>query len=273
MMNQAKKINQQLYLVGGTLQHLQVAQTKTELLEKLDQHIRTKKQEITSLPLAALRNFVSKSPSLSFDEGKHAQHFVASLGKQSKRVIYGTLAHADQLQNNDRVRVVVSKQGSVLYTHAIMHADTHQFYMPLRCLDGNWKHFKSGVKQGVWTLILASIFFSCLILGSMIPDGEIRTPFNINNHMLFYIAALLAFIYGFYMGLRKYRHFQANPYAEDIFWVFGLPNPENVVLINLGDVNYGTAYWKHAWQTERDHLRQFSLKATAKVPEVGPLHK
>lgn len=133
--------DEELFLIEGTLSGLQIASTTVNLLEKIEGNVKAKSMVAGAVAvLGEMHGMVANAAGVALYEGEETYNFAGLL---NGRVICGAFQHADKIQDGDRVRAVVSKRGEVLFTHAIMNAQTQEFYMPLNVfssVDGLLRH-------------------------------------------------------------------------------------------------------------------------------------
>jgi hypothetical protein len=152
-----------LFLVEGTLGELQIAQTTVNLLEQIDKHIKAKSVVAgAAAALSGLHGLAANTATIALYDGEDAYNFAATLDEQGEQVICGVFEHANQFKNGDPIKAVVSKRGDVFFAHAIMHANTQQFYMPLNTWAGNGAIFKDCMRTGLRMGTFMAVFCLCI---------------------------------------------------------------------------------------------------------------
>lgn len=240
---------EQLFLVEGTLDQLQIARTTVNLLAQIEKNIEAKNL-VSGIAgfIGNMHGIVANSAALALYDGEGMYNFAAVLGEQ---VICGTFEHADQLKNGELVKAVVSKRGEVLFVHAIMHAKTKQFYMPLGVFAGKGAFFKHCMRVATWLGVAVStgLLITAYFLG--LYDGKYERIGSEEQILLSLILLIGTFLITFSMELWTYRSFRGcGIYSTAIFKVFGFPKPDNIDLTKVGSMNHENTGWKQAWQAD-----------------------
>jgi hypothetical protein len=239
-----------LFLVTGTLSELQVARSKVNLLEQMEKHLQAKNALSGAVAAASgLYGQAANAVALALYEGEDVYHFAAALGEQ---VICGTFEHANFLKEGDPIKAVVSKDAEgVLFVHAIMHAETQQFYMPLNTFSGDGALFKHCMAVAKGFTIYLWIFILLVFFGIQIFDDESR---KLSTKIIFLlISFVLPPIIMYSTELWMYYSMKGGgAYAEAIFKTFGFPTPRDIDLTKIGYMNHqNTDGWLYAFQAEK----------------------
>lgn len=239
-----------LFLIEGKLSELQIARSKVNLLEQMEKHLQAK-NALSGAAAAASGMYgqAANAVALALYEGEDVYHFAAALGEQ---VICGTFEHANFLREGDPIKAVVSKdEGGVLFVHAIMHAETQQFYMPLNTFAGDGAFFKSCMRVAKGFTVYLWIFLSIICCG-VIYFGS--APFSYKSLLfILFVAIIPPPIIMYASELWTYYSMKGGgAYAEAIFKTFGFPKPRDIDLTKIGYMNHqNTDGWLYAFQAEK----------------------
>jgi hypothetical protein len=248
----SKHHKEKLFLVEGTLGELQIARTKVNLLAQIDQHVQTKNAIAgAAAALSGLHGLAANAATIALYDGEDAYHFAATLDGEGQQVVCGTFEHANQLQNGDPVKVVVSKRGDVLFAHAIMHAKTQQFYMPLNTWAGDGAIFMDCMKVGLRMGIFIAVCFLCVFFSCVLYDGVFSDLFKIENLIGFAMGAFFSLLLCILFELWTYSTVRGDGRAEAIFKAFGFPRPKFLDLTEVGCMNHEEQGWQYAWQADK----------------------
>jgi hypothetical protein len=239
-----------LFLVTGTLSELQVARSKVNLLEQMEKHLQAKNALSGAVAAASgLYGQAANAVALALYEGEDVYHFAAALGEQ---VICGTFEHANFLKEGDPIKAVVSKDAEgVLFVHAIMHAETQQFYMPLNTFSGDGALFKHCMAVAKGFTIFGWITSSIIILALNYFDDD---PMSFKQTLgLLLFSAIFPPLLMYPTELWMYYSMKGGgAYAEAIFKTFGFPTPRDIDLTKIGYMNHqNTDGWLYAFQAEK----------------------
>lgn len=242
--------DQALYLVEGVLSDLQIARTTVNLLEQIDSNVRAKSVATgAAAVLGGMHGMVANSAAIALYDGEETYHFAGALDGQ---VICGTFQHADKIQNGDRVRVVVSKRGEVLFAHAIMNAKTQEFYMPMNVfssLDGLFGHC---MRVAFWLTVVGWL----ILFGATLLLGELATLLRLPQLALMFLVLPPLIMFPFelwtYYSMRGDKSEGGDSYGGAIFKVFGFPQPEKIDLMRHSDLSMGSdGGWYAAWRADK----------------------
>ncbi|WP_426337300.1 putative type VI secretion system effector [Pseudoduganella sp. R-31] len=226
-----------LFLVEGTLSELQIARTTVNLLAQIEENIQAKNLASGAAGVVGgMHGMVANAAALALYDGEDTHNFAAALGEH---IVCGTLVHADQFKNGDPVKAVVSQRGDVLYVHAIMHAQTRHFYMPLNVFAGKEAFFKSCMRVANRSAIAVSIVFIVAFYFFGLYDEKGNNLNRMQQLMLTSVVITGSFLLCFIMEIWTYRTFRYTGfYAEAIFQVFGFPQPHKINLFKVGSINF-----------------------------------
>jgi hypothetical protein len=136
------------------------------------------------------------------------------------KIVCGVFEDADKLAAGDKITVVVTKRGELLYIHALQRASDHLFLLPLSAVCGQQAFFQKCMRVAFrMTLLL------WLVLGIFsIVFHIVEEPAN-PRYTLFALFTLLAPPLIMYpTELLSYRSMgPSENYAEAIFKVLGIP--------------------------------------------------
>jgi hypothetical protein len=238
-----------IFVVEGSLQALQVARTTVNLLEKIEKNLPAKNLAAgIAGVVGGMHGMVANAAALALYDGEDVYNFAAVVGDQ---VVCGTFEHADQFKNGEPVKAVVSKREGVLFVHAIMQTRTQQFYMPLGVFAGDRALFKHCMNVAWGFTILGWIFgFGMAFYNDMFG---ISRPNVTSEKKMILFAAITLFppVLMFPMEFWTYRSFKGTGgYADAIFLAFGFPKPKRIDLRNVGSMNLEPTGWKQAWRAD-----------------------
>jgi hypothetical protein len=238
-----------LYLVEGVLSDIEIAKTTVNLLEKIDNHVGAKSLVGgAAAVLNGMHGMVANSAAIALYDGEDTYNFVGLL---SGRVICGSFQHADKIQAGNRVKAVVSKRDEVLFAHAIMNADTQEFYMPVNVFSSSDRLLRHCMRVAAW-MTLAAWIVVFLVMYSVGGLSNFTTD-PIPLVMLFGVVPLIAFPFE-YWTYRSMRVGAKNgeSYGGAIFRVFGFPRPEKIDLMRDSELSSGTdGGWYAAWRGDK----------------------
>jgi hypothetical protein len=234
-----------LFVVEGELQALQVARTTVNLLEQIEKNLPAMNLSSGVVGVVGgMHGMVANAAALALYDGEDVYNFAAVVGEH---VVCGTFEHADQFKNGEAVKAVVSKREGVLYVHAIMQSQMQQFYMPVGVFAGDRALLEHCMKvAGGLTLFVWAVFGAIfLFLNSKQPST--REGAVIFAMFVLVGSPLMAFPFEFW----TYRSFRGTGgYAEAIFQAFGFPNPKRIDLRHVGSMNFEPTGWKQAWRAD-----------------------
>lgn len=195
-----------------------------------------------------MHGMVANATALALYEGEDTYNFAAALGEH---IVCGTLENADQFKNGEPVKAVVSQRGDIFYVHAIMHAKSGQFYMPLCVFAGKDAIFKSCMHAAFWGGTFVSIAFAAICYFSGIYDGKYENISRSEQLLITVFFTVAAFLFSFVMEIWTYHTVkETGVYAEAIFEVFGFPQPNKINLHNVGSMNIEKIGWRFSWQAD-----------------------
>jgi len=236
-----------IFVVEGTLQALQVARTTVNLLEKIEKNLPAKNLAAgIAGVVGGMHGMVANAAALALYDGEDVYNFAAVVGDQ---VVCGTFEHADQFKNGELVKAVVSKREGVLFVHAIMHTKTQQFYMPLGVFAGDRALFKHCMNVA-WrfTVLLWIIFFGFELYNGTYTSTDLSFEKKLTS---FLMELLFPPMLMFPMEFWTYRSFKGTGgYADAIFLAFGFPKPKRIDLRKVGSMNFEPTGWKQAWRAD-----------------------
>ncbi|WP_426344562.1 putative type VI secretion system effector [Pseudoduganella sp. R-32] len=238
-----------LFLVEGTLSELQIARTTVNLLAQIEENIQAKNLASGAAGVVGgMHGMVANAAALTLYDGEDTYNFAAVLGEH---IVCGTLEHADQFKNGEPVKAVVSQRGDVLYVHAIMQAKTQQFYMPLSVFAGRRALFKNCMRVAKRSAIAASIFFLAVFYFMGVYGEEHNNLTRVQQLLLTSVVSAGNFLLCFIMEIWTYRTFRyAGYYATAIFEVLGFPQPNDIDLTKVGNMNIKESGWEYSWQAD-----------------------
>jgi hypothetical protein len=247
--------DQAIYLVEGTLTELQTARTTVNLLEQIDRNVKSK-SIVTGFAaaLSGMHGIVANAASLALYDGEETSHFAGLLDGQ---VICGTFQHAENIKDGDRVKVVVSKKGDVLFTHAILNVRTQEFYMPMNVFssdDGLFSHCMTVARN-------LTVVGWVLMLGGFALVGVFSDPeMSVSTKLVFVLMSLVVPpLIMFPSEYWMYRTMGGGDKSDDvdsyggaIFKVFGFPQPDKIDLMRHSDLSTGAnGGWYAAWRVDK----------------------
>jgi hypothetical protein len=212
---------EEIIRIDGLLTELQVARTKVNLLEQL-QNGSSKKAFAKGVIAAAsdMHSVVATSAALALYDGEDMFNFAAII---DGRVVCGVLADADKLKSGDAVTAVVSKRGEVLFVHSLKRVRDDLLLLPLSAVCGAEAFFKECMRTAWRVTRLQWVFISTIFIGYEL----IETPEHSNYLFLILFTLLGPPLMMFPMEYWSYRTMApTGNYAECIFKVYGFPNPE-----------------------------------------------
>ncbi len=242
--------NEALYLVEGTLAELQIARTTVNLLEKLEGNLQAKGVASGAVAvLSGMHDLVVNSAAVALYDGEDTYNFAGLLDKE---VICGSFQHTDKIQDGDRVMAVVSKRGEVLFTHAIMNAETKEFYMPMNVFSSSDGLLRHCMRVAMWMTVFAWILIFGIIF---IQEGFgvlVREP----GFLLIFLIGVPIFAFSFeywtYISMRGNNSEQGDSYGGAIFKVFGFPKPNKIDLMGDSSLSDGAnGGWYAAWRGDK----------------------
>lgn len=244
---------EQFYLTEGTLTELQVSPTKVNLLEQIDQHVKSRSL-ISGAAAAAsdLYGIAANSTAITLYDGEDTFHFAAML---DEKLICGTFQHADKLREGDRVKVVLSRRENILFAHAIMNS-RNEFYMPLNVFssaDGMLRYCMRvafNFTLFLWVLLFLIFFF----LGTFTAH-DIKFDDKLLLVLMIVVGPpmfMFPFEYWTYRTMSRGGKDPAVSYAEAIFKVLGFRNPSKIDLLADSKLSSGeNGGWYAAWQADK----------------------
>lgn len=151
-----------LFVVEGPLQALQVARTTVNLLEQIEKNLPAKNLASgVAGVVGGMHGMVANAAALALYDGEDMYNFAAAVGEH---VVCGTFEHADQFRNGEPIKAVVSKREGVLFVHAIMQSQTKQFYMPPGVFAGDRALLQHCMKVALgFTIALWIVFFGAAL--------------------------------------------------------------------------------------------------------------
>ncbi|MEO8154052.1 MAG: putative type VI secretion system effector [Rhizobacter sp.] len=249
--------DQALYLIEGTLSELQTARTTINLLEKIDSNIKAKSMVASAAAvLGGMHGMVANSAAIALHDGEETYHFAGALDGQ---VICGTFQHAENIKDGDRVKVVVSKRGDVLFTHAILNIKTQEFYMPMNVFSSSDGLFRHCMRVAFWFTLFGWVIFAAGAIFTGVfstpntPDDSLADKLKLAL-MFFLLPPLLMFPFEYwtYRSMRGDKSQESDSYASAIFKVFGFPQPNKIDLLRHSDLSTGAdGGWYAAWRVDK----------------------
>lgn len=238
-----------LFVVEGPLQALQVARTTVNLLEQIEKNLPAKNLASgVAGVVGGMHGMVANAAALALYDGEDMYNFAAAVGEH---VVCGTFEHADQFRNGEPIKAVVSKREGVLFVHAIMQSQTKQFYMPLGVFAGDRALLKHCMKVARGFTIFGWVFlFAMALLGGVYGNTNPNMTTDVRV-VLTLMFLLLPPLFMFPFEFWTYRTFRGSGgYAEAIFQALGFPNPKRIDLRHVGSMNFDSTGWKQAWRAD-----------------------
>jgi hypothetical protein len=234
-----------LFVVEGTLQALQVARTTVNLLAQIEKNLPAKNLAAgIAGVVGGMHGMVANAAALALYDGEDMHNFAAVVGEH---VVCGTFEHADQFKNGESIKAVVSRREGVLFVHAIMQSQTQQFYMPPGVFAGDRALLKHCMKVALGLTLFGWVVFGIIFLVMNAKQPSTREGAIAFALFVLIGGPLMAFPFEYW----TYRSFRGTGgYAEAIFQAFRFPNPKRIDLRNVGSMNFEPTGWKQAWRAD-----------------------
>ena len=216
---QEKSNEEKLEVIDGTITDFYWDRGTVNLLEQIQQKSKAKNVAIGVAAAATdMYGIVASSAALAMYEGEDVENFVCRIDNS---IVCGQFSGANHLKNGDTVKAVVTQQGDVFFTHAILRHADEVLWLPVGSYMGSNADLRGNMRMARWGCSL--VYMVLLILGYFMSTSK-PIPTDIILIMIA-IPPLLAFPVGFWvhndmlpMAIRAERIFKALgfPYREDL---------------------------------------------------------
>jgi hypothetical protein len=241
-----------LYLAEGVLTQLQIARTTVDLLGKIERNLHAKSiVSGTAAVLGGMYGVVANSAAIALYDGEDTFNFAGMLNDQ---VICGSFQHADKIRDGDQVRVVVSKRGEVLFTHAIMNARTQEFYMPLNVFSSSDGLLRHCMRVAMWTTVFGWIvFFGLAVMTGTFSDVDINYQKKVIFAVIMFVTPpLIMFPFEYWTYHSMKGDSEEASYGGAIFEIFGFREPNKIDLMGDSTLSDGAHNgWYAAWRGDK----------------------
>lgn len=246
---------EELFLIQGKLNELQVARTRAELLDAI---ALPKEEQASAQAAAKMHALLSSADAFLFGEGEDLYNFAGMVGGD---VLCGVFADANRLESGDKIVAVVSRRSGVLYAHSVKRSSDHLLLLPPHALAGQAALFRRCM-QFAWrmTIFLWILFgIGQVVYNSLYPESG-------QSYLFDFIVTLLAPpLLMFTTEFLTYRKMgDAGEYASAIFEVYRIPYPDSFDAVTGMDVynrDSDTFFAMNADKAIKKHLKRFKISA------------
>lgn len=227
-----------IFLIEGVLTELHVEAGTENLLEKIDQHYRSK-NVLAGMSAAAgdLFGQAANAAMLAMYDGAGTQNFACLIDGQ---VLCGQFAGAQLLNEGSRVRVAASRSGDVIVARGIL--DEKQGLVWVEHAWGKRAEANENWKLAAWTFLAANVCWAVAYLFVAEKVGFLESQ-------ILGVSSIGAVCFGVALWANKNMQLLASP-ATEIFRLLGFAEPENINLNNYllyGVVTFGPLENRERW--------------------------
>lgn len=218
--NTADHEGEQLFLIEGTVQDLQIAHTTVNLLEQIKENNKGK-QTIAGAVLAAndMYGMAANAASLIFYDGEDMDNFACYIGDE---LVGGIFSHPLSIANGDHLKAVVSRRGNMYFVHGLARPADHSAWMPINTFQGQKAMLRKLMKFPVGWGVFMGLISSIVALWIALEKGDSRAWWMIP------ISLVLSYVIHLLDGIWSYKSFKDyGKRAAAIFTVFGFPDPDD----------------------------------------------
>lgn len=243
-MNPATTRHSQAFVFEGVVRELHVEEGRENLLRKVLQHYQGQGVATGLAGVAGdLFGQIANSAMLAMYDGESSENFLCLVDGQ---VVCGTFGGVSRLENGDRIKAVVSRQGEVLVARALLSQDKGFLWVSHPC--GTKAERLSNLKIGFWATCFC---MAMVVLGDLVAGPFVK---ELGRFAFYGWMALSAAVVCIVVGTWVNSDMKAasRPTTET-FRLLGFVNPESV---DLTKYNYKLVHYKELFASSATEFQQ-----------------
>lgn len=237
---------------------VQYAETRVDLLEKLNQYVNELPADSASaISTKKMHNLLTNVGTSLFAEGEDLYNFAAIM---AGKVVCGVFEHANRLQAGDEIAAVVSARDGVLFAHSVKRKSDHLLLLPREANGGQDALYRRCVRFA-WRMTI----FLWILFGAGQIVYNLLYPESGQSYLFDFLVTLLAPpLLMFTTELFTYRQLNgAGQYARAIFEAYQIPRPDSfdaLAGMDLFTQETQTFFAMNAERALNRHLKKFKIE-------------